>query len=150
MIIKAKKIHKDAIIPKHLLHGDAGLDLHSVEDVVLKPGERFAVPTGLAFEFPEGYVALIWDKSGLALKKGIKTMGGVIEHTYRGEYKIIMLNTDREDLVIKKGDKIAQMLIQPVMSVEVKEAKELSQSARGNHGFGSADEALSEALPHSI
>jgi dUTP pyrophosphatase len=142
MKIKAKKLHPDAIIPTHLLHGDAGLDLHSVEDVTIKPGERFAVSTGLAFEFPEGYVALIWDKSGLALKKGIKSMGGVIEFTYRGEYKIILFNTSNEDFIIKKGDKVAQMLIQPVMSVEVQEADELSETQRGSHGFGSADEEL--------
>ena len=140
MKIKAKKLHLDAIIPQHLLHGDAGLDLHSVEDVTLKPGERCAVSTGLAFELPEGYVSLIWDKSGLALKKGIKTMGGVIEHTYRGEYKIILFNTSNEAFEIKKGEKIAQMLIQPVMSVDVEEVIELSDSVRGAHGFGSADE----------
>ena len=140
MKIKAKKLHPDAIIPSHLLHGDAGLDLHSVEDAVLNPNERRAIGTGLAFELPEGYVALIWDKSGLALKKGIKSMGGVIEHTYRGEYRIILLNTSDQPFEIKKGDKIAQMLVQPIMSVEVEEANDLSDTVRGTHGFGSADE----------
>jgi len=138
MIIKAKKIHPSAIIPKHNLVGDAGLDLHSVEDVQINPGSRALVPTGLAFELPEGYVALIWDKSGLALKVGIKTMGGVIEHTYRGEYKIILFNTSDKPIYIKAGDKVAQMLIQPIMTVEVEECEELSESARGEHGFGSA------------
>jgi dUTP pyrophosphatase len=142
MKIKAKKLNKDAIVPTHLLHGDAGLDLHSIEDVSLAPGERFAVPTGLAFELPEGYVALIWDKSGLALRDGIKTMGGVIEYTYRGEYKVIILNTSSKDFHIKKGDKIAQMLVQPIMSVDVEEVDTLSESERGTHGFGSADEKL--------
>lgn len=141
MKIKAKKLHPEAVVPEHLLHGDAGLDLHSVENIILKPGDRYAVGTGLAFELPEGYVSLIWDKSGLALKKGIKSMGGVIEHTYRGEYKVILYNASSEIFEIKKGDKIAQMLVQPVMSVEVEEADELSDSARGTHGFGSADEA---------
>ena len=140
MHIKAKKIHPEAIIPSHLLRGDAGLDLCSVVDVTIKPGERELVPTGLAFELPAGYVALIWDKSGVAWKGGIKTMGGVIEHSYRGEYKIIMHNTGETDYIVKKGDKIAQMLIQPIMSVEVEEATELSESVRGGHGFGSADE----------
>jgi dUTP pyrophosphatase len=142
MKIKAKKLNKDAIVPTHLLHGDAGLDLHSIEDVSLAPGERFAIPTGLAFELPEGYVALIWDKSGLALRDGIKTMGGVIEYTYRGEYKVIILNTSSKVFHIKKGDKIAQMLIQPIMSVDVEEVDALSESERGTHGFGSADEKL--------
>lgn len=141
MKIKAKKLHKDAIIPVHLLHGDAGLDLCSVENVTIRPSQRYAVATGLSFELPEGYVALIWDKSGLALKKGIKTMGGVIEYTYRGEYKIIVLNTSKEDFIVKKGDKIAQMLVQPVMSVEVEEVDELSETERGSHAFGTADEA---------
>lgn len=145
MRIKAKKLHPKAVIPQHLLSGDAGLDLHSVETLVIKAGERYAVPTGLAFELPAGYAALIWDKSGLALKKGIKSMGGVIEHTYRGEYKIILLNTGTDDFEIKEGDKIAQMLIQPVMSVEVEEVLELSESERGSHGFGSADEAKNAA-----
>ncbi len=142
MKIKAKKLNKDAIVPVHLLHGDAGLDLHSVIDVTLNSGERLAVPTGLAFELPEGYVSLIWDKSGLALRNGIKTMGGVIEYTYRGEYKIILLNTTNTPFHIKKGDKIAQMLVQPIMSVDVEEVEELSETERGLHGFGSADEKL--------
>lgn len=144
MKIKAKKLHPDAIIPRHFLPGDAGLDFHSVEDVVIKPAERHAVATGISLELPPGYVALIWDKSGLAFKKGIKTMGGVIEHTYRGEYKIIVINLGEEDFVIKKGDKIAQMLIQPIMTVEVEEVQELSDSIRNTHGFGGADEALNK------
>jgi len=137
--VKVKKLHSDAVIPAYTLSGDAGLDLRSVEDMVLKPGDRRAVPTGLAFELPEGYVALIWDKSGLALNQGVKTMGGVIEYTYRGEYKIIILNTSDSDFIIKKGDKIAQMLIQPVVSAEIVETDSLSPTERGNHGFGTAD-----------
>ena len=139
MKIKAKKLNTEAIIPKHNLTGDAGIDLYSVEDVTIEPGERYAVATGLAFELPEGYVALIWDKSGIALKKGIKTMGGVIEYTYRGEYKIILLNTSDQTFQVKKGEKIAQMLVQPIMTVEVEEVAELSDTVRGEHGFGSAE-----------
>lgn len=139
MRIKAEKLHPDAIVPKHLLHGDAGLDLHSVEELEIKPGERGLVPTGLAFELPEGFVALIWDKSGIALKSGMKTMGGVIEHTYRGEYKVILFNTSTETFKIRKGDKVAQMLVQPIISVEIEESMKLSDSVRGDHAFGSAD-----------
>ena len=138
MIIKAKKLHPDAIMPKHNIAGDAGLDLHCVENMEIKPGMRALASTGLSFELPEGYVALIWDKSGIALKNGIKTMGGVIEHTYRGEYKIILFNTSDQIFKVKAGDKVAQMLIQPIMTVEVEECEELSGSARGEHGFGSA------------
>jgi len=135
--IKAKKLHPEAIIPNYAHPGDAGLDLYSVDNLVLKAGERALVPTGLALELPEGHVALIWDKSGVAAKSGIKTMGGVIEHTYRGEYKVVMFNTSKQDFEIKKGQKIAQLLIQPIMTAEVEEVKELSETSRGAGGFGS-------------
>ena len=136
MKLKIKKLREDAIIPKYAHKGDAGLDLFSCENCVLYPGERKLVSTGIATEFPEGYVALVWDKSGIAAK-GIKTMGGVIEHTYRGEYKVIMLNTTKESYEIKKGQKIAQLLIQPIVTAEVEEVSELSKSERGEGGFGS-------------
>lgn len=135
--IKVKKLHLDAILPSYAHAGDAGMDIFSVEDVLIKSGERALVSTGLSMEFPEGYVCLIWDKSGLAAKNGIKTMGGVIEHSYRGEYKIILLNTSKEDFKIIKGQKIAQALIQPIVSAEIEEVEELSDSHRGKDGFGS-------------
>lgn len=135
--IKIKKLHKDAITPKYTLAGDAGLDLFSIEDLSIDPGERKAVPTGIAIELPEGYVSLIWDKSGVALRGGIKSMGGVIERTYRGEYKIILLNTSKDRYIIKAGDKIAQLLIQPIITADVVEVKELSDSPRGQGGFSS-------------
>ena len=94
------------------------------------------ISTGIALEFPEGYVALIWDKSGVAAS-GIKSMGGVIEHTYRGEYKVIMFNTSKDNYSIKKGDKIAQLLIQPIVTAEVEEVSELSETERGSGAFGS-------------
>ena len=112
------------------------MDLYSVENITIEPGQRYAVATGLSIELPEGFVSLIWDKSGIALKKGVTTMGGVIEHTYRGEYKIILLNTSAEPFEIKIGDKIAQILIQPIVTAEVEEVEELSETARGAGGFG--------------
>jgi len=135
--LKVKKLHQEAVIPQYAHPGDAGMDLYSVEDVMIKPGERALVATGLSMELPAGYVALIWDKSGLAAKSGIKTMAGVIEYTYRGEYKIVMLNTSKENFEVKKGQKIAQMLVQPIMTAEVEEVKELSDTHRGAGGFGS-------------
>lgn len=135
--IKVKKLHPDAILPSYAHIGDAGMDIFSVENVLIKSGERALVSTGLSMEFPEEYVCLIWDKSGLAAKNGIKTMGGVIEHSYRGEYKIIMFNTSKEDFKIIKGQKIAQALIQPIVSAEIEEVEELSDSLRGKDGFGS-------------
>jgi dUTP pyrophosphatase len=135
--IKVKKLRADAIIPKYSHVGDAGMDLYSVEeDFVLKPMERKLISTGLSIELPEGYVSLIWDKSGIAVQ-GIKTMGGVIEHTYRGEYKVILVNLSEKDFEIKKYQKIAQLLIQPITTAEVLETTDLSQTARGTSGFGS-------------
>jgi dUTP pyrophosphatase len=89
-------------------------------------------------EYDEGYCTLIWDKSGMAGNSGIKAMGGVFEGTYKGEYKIILLNTSKEDYNIKKGQKIAQILVQPIIQAEVEEVQELSESLRGANGFGSS------------
>ncbi len=136
--IKIKKLKENAVIPLYAHEGDAGLDLFSTEDYVLKSGERKIISTGLAIELPEGYVSLIWGKSGLAVKKGIAILGGVIEHTYRGEYGVIALNTSDEDFVVKAGEKIAQLLIQPIVSADVEEVFEMSDSVRGESGFGSS------------
>lgn len=135
--LKIKKLHPDAIMPHYAHEGDAGLDLYAVEDVILWPGERVAVSTGLSIELPIGYVSLIWDKSGLALKEGIKTMAGVCDANYRGEYKVVLLNTTIQYYYIKKGEKIAQVLIQPVIQAEIEESQELSETTRGQGGFGS-------------
>lgn len=137
MQIKVKKLHPDAILPKYALPGDAGMDLFAVEDTEIKPDEVKAVPTGIAIEYPEGYTTLVWDKGGIAFKYGITTMGGVFEHTYRGEYRIIMYNAGKEPHIFKKGDKIAQLLVQPIINGEVVEVAELSDSIRGAGGFGS-------------
>ncbi|HJZ19058.1 MAG TPA: dUTP diphosphatase [Candidatus Nanoarchaeia archaeon] len=134
--IKVKRIHPDATISRYAHPGDAGMDLFSTEDYTLVPGERKLFGTGLQIELSEGYVSLIWDKSGVA-NKGIKTMGGVIEHTYRGEYKVILVNLSNENYEIKKGQKIAQLLIQPIATAEVVEVSELSETQRGDGGFGS-------------
>jgi len=135
--IKIKKINPEAIIPHYSHEGDAGMDIYSCEDVVIKANQRALVSTGLAIELPEGYVSLIWDKSGIASKFGITKMAGVIEHTYRGEYKILLFNTSNQDYIIKKGQKIAQLLVQPIITAEVEEAQELSETSRGEGGFGS-------------
>lgn len=129
-------MHKDAIIPHYNHDGDAGMDLYTVEDVILWPNEPVAVRTGISIELPKCYVALIWDKSGLALKEGIKTMAGVCDSNYRGEYKVVLLNTTNQYYYLDKGDKIAQMLIQPVMCAELEETQELFQTAKAESGFG--------------
>ena len=136
--IKVKKLHPDALLPAYAHPGeDAGMDIYSLSDMIIKAGERALIPTGLSMEFPPGNVALVWDKSGLAAKNGLKTMAGVIEHSYRGEYKIVVFNTSKDDYEVKKGQKVAQLLIQPIHTAEIEEVQELSQTSRGEGGFGS-------------
>lgn len=128
---------ENAIVPRYAHPGDAAMDLFSVEDYVVSVGKRQLVSTGIAMELPEGYWANIRGKSGLAYKKGISILGGVIEHTYRGEYKVVILNTGNENFVINAGDQIAQVVIAPVAVAEVEEVEELSESVRGVGAFGS-------------
>lgn len=135
--IKAKKLHPDAKIPSYAHEGDAGLDIFSNENCVIKAGERYLVSTGISIELPEGYVAFIKDKSGISSKFGVTHLAGVIEYTYRGEYKIALLNTGKEDYKIKKGDKIAQVVILPVATAEIEETNSLSETSRGSGAFGS-------------
>ena len=136
-LIKVKRLHPEAKLPYYDHPGDAGLALHSVEGKVLAPGERYSFDTGVGMEFPEGFVGLIMDRSGLASKHGIKTMGGVGDAGYRGSYHVIMVNLSGESYEVQKGDKIAQMLIMPVARVTVEEVTELSDTSRGAAGFGS-------------
>ncbi|MBI2128739.1 dUTP diphosphatase [Candidatus Woesearchaeota archaeon] len=137
MKIKIKKLSKDAKLPSYAHEGDAGLDLYSDEDFILKVCERAAIKTGVQIAIPNGYVGLVWDKSGIALNHGIKTKGGVIDSSYRGEVKVVMVNLGKEDFMIKKGMKIAQMLVQKVEKAELEEAEALDETARNEKGFGS-------------
>lgn len=135
--INIKKINSEAKIPEYAHEGDAGMDLFSCEDCIIKAKERRVVKLGISTSFSRGYVALIWDRSGNAAKKGIKTMAGVIDSSYRGEWMVVLLNTSEEDFEIKKGDKIAQALIQPIVSPQIFEVKDLDDTERGEGGFGS-------------
>lgn len=137
MRIKIKKVHPDAQIPKYAHEGDAGLDLYTVEAFELEPGERKSIPLGIAIEIPEGYVGLIWDKSGLSHKYGIKHFGGVIDSGYRGEIHAGIMNLSDKFFKFEKGHKIAQLLIQKIEQVDFEEVGELSDSSRGNGGLGS-------------
>ena len=137
--IRIKKLKENVILPAYALNGDAGLDIYSCENVIINPGERYNFSTGFALEFPEGYCALIWDKSGIAMKRGLKVMGGVFEYTYRGEYMICLLNTSNEAQEFKEGDKIAQILIQPIVRAELIEVDDLSETERGAGKWGSTD-----------
>ena len=137
MKIKLKKLHKKAIIPKHAHSSDAGLDLFTIISFEMTPNERKSIPTGIAIEIPEGYVGLIWDKSGLSHKYGIKSFGGVIDSGYRGEVFVGLMNLSNKTFKFEAGHKIAQLLIQKVESVEFKEVKESSDTPRGRGAFGS-------------
>ncbi|MBT3398304.1 dUTP diphosphatase [archaeon] len=137
VILKIKKLKENAIIPSYAHVGDAGMDLFSVENYIVPAGKRQLISTGISMEYPKGYFSSIRGKSGLAVKKGICILGGVVEHTYRGEYGVIVLNTGEEDFVINAGDKIAQVLIQPIATAEIEEVEELEDSIRGDGAFGS-------------
>ena len=136
--IKIQKLNKDVKTPNYAHRGDAGADIYSAEeDYILKPGERKGFKTGVKMEIPEGYVALFWDKSGLAIKHGIKTMGGVIDSTYRGEVAVILINLGLEDYKVEKNTKIAQILFQKIEEAEIEEVEDISDTQRGEGGFGS-------------
>lgn len=136
MELKVKRIHPDAKIPVYGHPGDAGMDLFAVVDRVLGPGEVFAVPTGIQVAIPSGFVGLIWDKSGISLK-GVHRLAGVVDAGYRGEVQVVMINLGNEPFPIRKGMKIAQMLIQPVAAVAVIDSDTLDDTPRGEGGFGS-------------
>jgi len=134
--LKVRKVRPGARLPAYQHPGDAGLDLFSAVDEVLAAGELKAVPTGLQLAVPEGHAGLIWDKSGISLH-GVHRLAGVVDAGYRGEVKVVMINLGKEPFVIKQGMKIAQLLVQPVVSVRVVEAGELDETSRGGGGFGS-------------
>jgi dUTP pyrophosphatase len=134
-------LHPDAVLPRYA-HGpeeDAGLDLHAVEDVLLEPGEPALVPTGLAIELPPGYEAQIRPRSGLALRHAITLPNApaTIDPGYRGEIRVILLNLGRAPYLVRKGDRIAQMVVARYEAIEWVEA-ELSDTRRGAGGFGSS------------
>ena len=137
MKIKVKKLDKSAKLPSYVHPGDAGLDFFSLKEVSLKPGARGSISTGVSIEIPEGYVGLFWDKSGISIHEGLKTLGGVIDSGYRGEVMIGIINLSDKEYVFEAGHKVAQMLIQKIEQVEVEENEGLSETRRGKGGFGS-------------
>ncbi|MBS3097218.1 dUTP diphosphatase [Candidatus Woesearchaeota archaeon] len=137
--IKVKKIKDNAIIPSYAHDGDAGVDLYSTEDYLLKPGERVLVSTGIKIAIPKGYEAQTRPKSGLALNKGLSIANtpGTIDSGYRGEVGVIAINLGKEDIKIDKGKKIAQMVFNKIEEAEFEEVDELDNTKRGEGGFGS-------------
>jgi dUTP pyrophosphatase len=127
-------------MPSYAKGGDAGADIVSRIDITLQPGERALVPTGIAIALPDGYVALVHPRSGLAIKHGVTMVNapGTIDAGYRGELQCIMINHDlKESITFNKGDRIAQLVIQKVERAEFVEVKDLPGSGRGTGGFGS-------------
>lgn len=137
MKLKIKKLKNDAKLFNYAHKDDAGIDVYSNEDKILNANTRDVISTGIAIAMETGYVALVWDKSGIAAKSGIKTMAGVIDSGYRGEVKIVLLNTTNKDYFIEKGQKIAQILIQKIERAQIEEVTYLDETSRGEGGFGS-------------
>lgn len=127
----------DGVPPSRSTAHAAGADLHAAEDLTLAPGERRLVPTGLRVAIPPGHAGLVWPRSGLAVRDGIDTMAGVIDSDYRGEVRVLLINHGREPFRIRRGDRIAQLLVQRVEPAEFVPADGLPESARGEGGFGS-------------
>jgi dUTP pyrophosphatase len=135
------RLREEATLPEQAYAGDAGLDLSTCERIVLGPGERAVVPTGLAVAIPEGYAGFVQPRSGLAARHGIAVVNspGLIDSGYRGEIRIVLLNTDRErTFVAEPGDRVAQLVVLPVPGLELVELDELPASERGVRGFGSS------------
>ena len=138
MKLYVKKLDKKVKLPLYAHSSDAGLDIFSNEEYVLKPGERHLFATGIQLAVPKNCCALVWDKSGLAVNHGIKTMAGVIDEGYRGEIKILVINLGQINYKVEKYSKIAQIIIQEKISVEIKETDDLNNTQRGHNGFGSS------------
>jgi dUTP pyrophosphatase len=136
-----QRLREDAVVPARAYAGDAGLDLAACERVELGPGERAVVGTGLAVAIPEGYAGFVQPRSGLASRHGISVVNapGLVDSGYRGEVRVVLLNTDRsESFVVEPGMRIAQLVVLPVPALELVETEELPESERGVRGFGSS------------
>ena len=139
MTLKIKRLTPDAVIPRYAHPDDSGLDLCSIEDRVLQPGDWARIRTGLAIALPEGTEAQIRPRSGLASKSAISMLNtpGTVDEGYRGEVCVILVNFGREPFEIVRGMRIAQMVIAPVTQVAVRETTQASETTRGTGGFGS-------------
>lgn len=139
--LNIQRLDNDVELPRYAYPGDAGLDLRSNADLVIEPFERRLIPTGLAIAIPEGYAGFVQPRSGLALRQGLSfpNTPGLIDSHYRGELKVVAINLDPHNPIrIKRGDRIAQLVIQEVPVVNLVEVKELDETDRGSGGFGSS------------
>jgi dUTP pyrophosphatase len=136
-----QRLREDAVVPERAYAGDAGLDLAATERVELGPGERAVIGTGLAVAIPDGHAGFVQPRSGLAARHGISVVNapGLIDSGYRGEVRVVLLNTDREEpFVVEPGMRIAQLVVLPVPELELVVTDELPESERGVRGFGSS------------
>ena len=141
MNLRVRRLDDRAVMPTRAHAGDAGLDLRALDEATLAPGERAAIRTGIAVEIPAGHAGLVLPRSGLALRNGIALVNapGLVDSGYRGELRVLLLNTDRAaPFAIVAGDRIAQLMVVRAETLSVVEAQELSVSARGAGGFGSS------------
>jgi dUTP pyrophosphatase len=135
--VNVKLLGTDANIPTKANASDAGWDLYSTVDIVIPSKQRNTVKTGIALEIPENMAGLIWPRSGLSVKKGIDVLAGVIDSGYRGEIMVCLYNTSDDDVLINRGDRIAQIIFQEVPCVMMFHQEGLGSSQRGENGFGS-------------
>ncbi len=141
MELPVARLNEDAVLPTRAHEGDAGLDLYACEPAHIGPGERWSVGTGVAVEIPDGHAGLVLPRSGLAKKNGISLVNspGLIDSGYRGEIRVLLLNTDPAELFrVAPGDRIAQLVITPIALAEPVEREALADSSRGEGGFGSS------------
>ena len=139
--VAVRRLREDAVVPRQAYGGDAGLDLAACEALTLAAGERGIVPTGIAVEIPEGYAGFVQPRSGLAARHGISIVNtpGLVDSGYRGEIRIVLINTDSsQPFTVEPGMRIAQLVVVPLPSVEVVDAVELPPSRRGDGGLGSS------------
>jgi dUTP pyrophosphatase len=137
MQLKVKKLNEDAKLPTHGHPGDAGMDFYTIGEIIFSPGQQIKIHTGIAIEIPDGYVGLVWDKGSVSFNMGLKVMGGVVDAGYRGEIIMSLLNTSDKEVVLEKGQKIAQMLIQKFEDCDIVEVSDLSDTVRGAGREGS-------------
>ena len=141
MTLRVARLDARALLPTRAHPGDAGLDLYAVQAAVLAPGERASIPTGIAVEIPPGHAGLVLPRSGLAARHGISVVNapGLIDADYRGEVRVLLLNTDREQAFeLAAGDRIAQLVVIAVATSDVQEVPTLTDTGRGAGGFGSS------------
>ena len=139
--VAIRRLREEAVLPRRSYPGDAGLDLSACDGLELGPGERAVVATGLAVAIPEGFAGFVQPRSGLAAEHGLSVVNapGLIDSGYRGEVRVVLLNTDKErTFTIEPGMRIAQLVVLPVPELDVEEVAELPESERGERGFGSS------------